>query len=148
MSDHYEIQIGDLKEQIEWGRATNLNYKGFGYRGGRLRVHIMVHETFIGQITKGHEINHIDGNKHNNHYRNLEMCTKQENMTHAKKMGLAAIGSRHGGAKLKEADIPVIFKLDTLGNNHEEIGEMYNVSKTCIYKIINRKRWKHVKITD
>lgn len=28
------------------------------------------------------EINHIDSNKLNNHYTNLEWCTHQENMTH------------------------------------------------------------------
>jgi hypothetical protein len=41
-----------------------------------------VAEAFIGKIPKGKEINHMDGNKHNNKVDNLEIMTRQENITH------------------------------------------------------------------
>ena len=45
--------------------------------------HKVVAECFIGDKPKGYCINHIDGNKLNNDYRNLEYVTFQENYKHA-----------------------------------------------------------------
>lgn len=46
------------------------------------RVHRVVAQTFIGKIPKGMEINHLDGDKHNNNINNLEIVTRQQNITH------------------------------------------------------------------
>ena len=46
------------------------------------RGHRLIVEAFIGKIPKKMEINHEDGNKHNNHPDNLDIVTRQENITH------------------------------------------------------------------
>jgi hypothetical protein len=46
------------------------------------RVHRVVAQTFIGKIPKGMEINHLDGDKHNNNLSNLEVVSRQQNITH------------------------------------------------------------------
>ena len=46
------------------------------------RGHRLVAETFIGRIPKGLEVNHKDGDKHNNNPINLEYMTRQQNVTH------------------------------------------------------------------
>ena len=51
-------------------------------------LHCIVWETFIGEIPDSMQINHIDGDKHNNCLENLELVTPSENMCHAWKMGL------------------------------------------------------------
>ena len=59
-------------------------FKGKGPNKVRLwrRVHRVVAQTFIGKIPKGMEINHLDGDKHNNNVNNLEIVTRQQNITH------------------------------------------------------------------
>jgi hypothetical protein len=46
------------------------------------RGHRLIAQTFFGAIPKKMEINHLDGNKHNNHPNNLEIVSRQENITH------------------------------------------------------------------
>lgn len=51
-------------------------------------VHRLVAETFISNLKRLREINHIDGNKNNNHVENLQWCTRKENLKHAVDTGL------------------------------------------------------------
>jgi len=53
-----------------------------------ISVHKLIWEYFNGNIPKGLQINHKDGNKLNNSLSNLEVVTQQENLKHAMRMGL------------------------------------------------------------
>ena len=46
------------------------------------RVHRVVAQTFLGKIPKGMEINHVNGDKHCNSVDNLEIVSRQQNITH------------------------------------------------------------------
>lgn len=65
-----------------------------GHRGKckQVRIHRAVAENFIANPNGYPVINHIDGNKTNNRADNLEWCTQQQNMEHAKRMGLFMSG--------------------------------------------------------
>lgn len=52
------------------------------------QVHRLIAMTFIPNSNNLSEVNHIDGNKLNNHVDNLEWCTPKENTAHAEKLGL------------------------------------------------------------
>ena len=54
----------------------------------RVYIHRLVAEAFIKKVEGKNEVNHIDGNKHNNVVENLEWVTSQENKEHAYKLGL------------------------------------------------------------
>lgn len=51
-------------------------------------VHRLVYQTFVGPIPPELEINHINGNKHDNRLANLELVTPSQNVKHAYQMGL------------------------------------------------------------
>ena len=51
-------------------------------------IHRLVALNFIPNTDNKTDVNHIDGNKHNNHYTNLEWVTRLENNLHAVKIGL------------------------------------------------------------
>ena len=54
----------------------------------QISVHRMVAITFIPNPENKPEVNHKDGNKHNNDISNLEWVSKSENVIHAFKHGL------------------------------------------------------------
>lgn len=51
-------------------------------------IHRLVAEAFIPNYNKLPQVNHIDGNKQNNHVTNLEWCTAKHNMNEAVRTGL------------------------------------------------------------
>lgn len=51
-------------------------------------VHRLVAKTYLPAAPRRKEVNHIDGNKTNNHHSNLEWATRKQNSDHAKRLGL------------------------------------------------------------
>lgn len=76
-----------IKKQVR--KDGYLQYQ-LSYQGKRKskKIHRLVAETFIPNPNNYSVVNHIDGNKKNNYYKNLEWCTATENNTHAWEIGL------------------------------------------------------------
>lgn len=53
-----------------------------------LRIHRLVAEIFIPNTNNYKQVNHIDGNKTNNSVENLEWCTNEYNLEHARILNL------------------------------------------------------------
>ena len=64
---------------------VKLNY---GDRSKKYMVHRLVAMAFIPNPDNKPEVNHIDGDKHNNNAENLEWVTRSENIRHAFSTGL------------------------------------------------------------
>lgn len=121
---------------ISMRRSTKLHNK---------LVHRLVAKHFVKGQKDGLEVNHIDGNKLNNHASNLEWCTRQENIDHSYRVGLSnQTGSKNNFSKLNELQVLRIKKMLTEGCRPKIIAKTFSVSPYTIYDIRSGKTWKHV----
>lgn len=109
-------------------------------------IHQMVATVFIENKNNLPQVNHIDGNKLNNHVNNLEWCTASHNMIHAFRMGLKKpnIGESAGGCKLTTNDVLAIRQMIFNGISQRKIAAIYGMSQGAIRDISNRKNWSHI----
>lgn len=111
-----------------------------------ISIHRIVAEVFCKKENHHTQVNHIDGNKRNNHFENLEWCTMSENIRHSFDVlgrNVAKGEAKIKMSKLKEVDIVNIRKMIEC-KTLTEIAKTYNVSIGLISKIKNKKAWKHV----
>lgn len=54
-------------------------------------------------------------------------------------------GAKNPSSKLKEQDVLDIRSLYSTGNyTYKSIGKIYDVSESCVYLIVKRKKWRHI----
>lgn len=118
-----------------------LNEKGYfkvGLRkNGKLLScfnHTLVAGVFICPRPRGKVINHIDGNKVNNHYTNLEYLTSEENYSHAVRTGLNKI----------KLNPDIVREIRTSKATKVSLMRKFNVSNRTLYLVIRREIWKDV----
>jgi len=120
----------------------------FGGRNTGRTTHLvnqLVCRAFHGEPPTGfNQTKHIDTDRKNNRADNLEWSNAIHNINHRDKMGHTRRGEKHGNARLKDADIPVIDTLLASGLTMKHIGERFGVGKHVIWNVKHRKWWKHI----
>jgi hypothetical protein len=113
------------------------------------RVHRLVAEYFIPNPEGKETVNHIDGDKENNHYTNLEWATRTEQNLHSYKLGLkqAKLGNENPNSKLNPSQVREI-RSSYVKSSKEfgtvALGRKYGVNASVIEKIVKRKSYKNV----
>ncbi|MFJ5760721.1 NUMOD4 motif-containing HNH endonuclease [Neobacillus sp. NPDC093182] len=113
-----------------------------------LKLHRIVCELFNGDAPEGKEqVNHIDGNKRNNDYTNLEWISSSENTLHAYKNGLKnhSRNKRAVVQKTLEGDILNIYP--SVSKSAIAVGgNTYGISMACKKKFKSYKGyvWNYV----
>ena len=142
---HRKLSID--KDGYKW-ITLNLNGKKYKYRINRLvaMVYIPIPKKYLKQGLWYDDlvVNHKDGNKANDHVKNLEWCTNKENIQHAYRIGLKKPkkGVDHPMSKYTEKQIRKVCKL--LEENKipmKKISEKTDVDIYTVFNIYDKKIW-------
>ena len=115
--------------------VLNVNGKTF-----HKRVHRLVAFAFLPKPDYKNQVNHKNGNKHDNRVENLEWTTPAENTRHASDTGLLLPYQN----KLDPEKVKAIRFLDKNGFSRDSLSRIFNVVPSNIYQICDRKTWKYV----
>lgn len=112
------------------------------FNGHNHYVHRIVAKAFIPNPQKLPEVNHIDGNKHNNNVLNLEWVTRKQNEAHAIKHGLIKAGEKAPKAKFNAKEVCNIKRKYASGISSSALSAEYHVCVGTILKIAHGKTYQ------
>lgn len=142
----YDVKLGRFKNSVE-NRNGYLRYSIYVFGKRKFFfVHRLVLKTFNPvEGMENLQVNHIDGDKKNNHLENLEWCTQSENQRHAFRMGLISRkGTKNSACKLNERDVQDIVDMLLAKRPYKEISQKFNISKNTVAAIRGKRLWKDI----
>ena len=115
----------------------------YPYMNGKkltLLHHRVVAKVFHDNPYDKDYVNHIDGDKTNNHPYNLEWCTPKENSKHSRN----TLGNKpKGGDRPKlNMEIAISIREEIKTSNIVQLSKKYKVARTSIKKILDYKSYK------
>lgn len=128
------------------GRGIGKHDAGSGYLQAILSVdgkyhrrycHRLVAEAFVPNVEGKLEVNHKDGNKHNNIASNLEWVSKSENALHRSRV------LKKKGGKIHQFTSEEILAIRTDPRSNRAIADEFNVTPHTIYQIKRGKTYKN-----
>lgn len=133
--------------------VNSSDYKKVVLNGKNLYVHRLVAQAFCPNPNNLEEVNHIDGNKWNNNYTNLEWVDKSENAKHAFKIGLRTISGytrykvSQSSHRFTSDEIEEIKQLYYDGMSKQEIAKKFNCYSSTVCNILNNKTYREIEMT-
>lgn len=131
-------------------KFLNLQYNDNGYvtvtlrKDGKtktLRVHRLVAMMYLTDTYfEGAHVNHIDGDKTNNHVNNLEWVTREENMRHAYDNDLVISKPK----TLSDDYLHLICQALESGSRVVDVARMFSVEREIIDRIYRGTLFKHI----
>lgn len=135
-----------LTKKILRKRNCGSGYIGYSLRRDGntygMKAHRLVLLTFVGDSEM--EVNHINGNKHDNRLENIEYCTRSENNRHAIETGLRIMpyGDNAYRRTLSLKTVLDIKKAIAKGDKRfRAIAKDFGVASGTISKINTGKLW-------
>ena len=153
-NDYFITEDGDVIS-VKRGKKILLkkrvNSRGYYYvnlcKNGKCKsicIHRLVGIYFVENNNGFNVLNHIDGNKLNNRYDNLEWCDQVHNMKEASRMGLLKI-KRGAESNLYSGklNIDISNMIRSIRSNeklsYDKIAKMFDVSKATIINICKNR---------
>jgi hypothetical protein len=132
----YPIRKGTkpYKKRITYGGSSSDGYKTFELRNingkKKIAIHRLVAKEFVSNPNNYVIVNHKDGDKKNNNFKNLEFCTRSHNTQHAYDNDLIS-----GKRKIYQLDINnnIIKEWDTIKDAYEKL----KLSRTAINSVLS-----------
>lgn len=114
-----------------------------------MRINRLVASAFIPNPENKEEVNHKNGNKHDNNVSNLEWTTKKENNIHAVKHGLTShvpsygmLGKKNPNSGRKGKPFQII-ETGEIFNSLEECEKKIGGNDTCIWDCLHGRQKTH-----
>lgn len=109
-------------------------------------AHVLAYILFVGPIPQGQVVRHACDNPSCVNYRqHLILGTYQDNSNDMVNRGRSMTGTKHPKAVLTEDDVLEIRRLAGNGVPMMEIQQFYSVTYNCVFRIVTRDRWKHLR---
>lgn len=115
-----------------------------GRKPREVQVHTAVLLAHVGPPQHGQVCRHMDGDCRNNRIENLTWGTHQENQNDRAKHGTHCKGERNPSAVLTTQAVRQMRGLHADGVAATELAEMYGVSLSAAWAVVNHKTWRHV----
>lgn len=137
---------------IEWqGSTCTSGYGQFWLQGKHQLTHRLMAKLVIPNPNNLPVVMHTCDNRLCLNPEHLLWGTVKDNNADRHKKGRSVMpnnaGSKHGMAKLSEAQILVIRK-DLITKSQAQVAREQNVSRSCIGLIAANKRWAHIQLSD
>jgi hypothetical protein len=117
------------------------NGKGNTVRAGRL---VALH--FVDGFKEGLEVNHIDSNRKNDVYTNLEWVTHKDNIRHSHKHGFKSnFGDKNPRSTISNNDAMTIIEALT-HLRPMQIVRLFGYKKSIVMQIYLRRNWQHLSV--
>ena len=141
-------KIGREYTRVMKGKILKPSDNGIGYKyvsltnykGSRRYVHRLVAEHFLERVEGLEHVNHIDNDKSNNDYTNLEWTNPKLNHQYRMEYGKHNRGESNNLSRISEEDVKEIRMLNNNGIKRRIISAMYSISETHLSAIINKRR--------
>jgi len=134
-----------MKQKLEKYGYMRISIKNKSYL-----VHRLVAKAFIPNLENKRTVNHIDGNKLNNNFNNLEWATDSENLKHAYDNHLfKTMPGWKNRRKIYQYDLQdnLIKEWESITVAENETG-ITNISRCCLsnYRTAGNFKWKYTKL--
>lgn len=134
----------DTRNKLWRNKVNTVHSRGYVYvrtTNRNHQVHRLVANAFIPRHNNEPCVNHIDGNKQNNHVNNLEWCTYKENAQHAIALGLTTKYKKNeGNVKYSNEVCKNVLDLIKNGMTYKNAGLEYGMPYSTVAHLVRGSR--------
>lgn len=124
--DNVDNKVIKKNLDLTYFKVTLLNDNG---RNISFFLHKIIASLYCENPENKKQVNHIDGNKLNNNFTNLEWCTQSENMRHSLRIGL----KKSKGVRQYDKNHSLIREFNTLNEAADAVGiDKAAISRCCL----------------
>lgn len=137
---------GSIKSVVDNGKGYPITSFYYDGKLTTKAVHRIVSELWLGPCPEGSEVDHINNDRWDFRPSNLRYVSKSENNQKSYDSGNRDVsGEKNANAKLTVYDVLFIRTLyEEGGLSMSALADKFNVTKTCISRIIKRKSWRNI----
>lgn len=131
------------------GKPLYLNFRtSHSNKTGFYRLHIAVAKCWLPpkENERQLDVNHIDGNKFNNHVSNLEWTTKSQNQRHALELGLKQSGEDLYNSSMTNDLAHLVCQNLQDGMRIKDVADKYGLTNDVVRKIKSGDTYFNIRV--